>query len=257
MRTKSLFALTAVATSISVATTTATASAYNKPSDAPSVVLGVMYFGDTRSNGDQSPFGSVWRLPSLLSQDVVTIAGQALDGGYIVTGIAGDVDDYDYAQKWRNNFESAGDNDGNYNSLSPEGARIRLRALNACAVCYFELGKVTAPWDGGPYKFTVESIQHAVGLGLTSVSAVQRKGTVRGTAYLTNGAPVPDGLDVALIVRKGDRKWVRVARSIGGQVSFQLRLPKKSRGKVRMSLSRGADSQYLAANTQSMKVRVK
>jgi len=230
--------------------------AYNKPSQAQSVVLGVMHFGDTRSNGSQSPFGSVWRLPPLLGQDVVTIAGQAIDGNYIVTGIAGDVDDFDYSQKWMNNSESAGANDGNYNNLSPEGSRIGLRVLNPCSVCYFELGKVTAPWDGGPYKFTVESIQHAVGLGLTSVSSVKRKGTVRGTAYLTNGAPVPDGLDVALTIRKGNRKWVRVARTTAGQITFGLKLPKSSRGNVKLSLSRGADSMFLAADTPPMKTRV-
>ena len=91
---------------------------------------------------------------------------------------------------------------------------------------------------------------------MTSPASIRRKGSIRATASLTNGVPVPDGFDVALIVRKGPKKWVRVARASGGQLSFRLKLPTTAKGKVKLSLSRGADTQYLATSTKSVKTRI-
>lgn len=255
MKTKKTIALTTLAMCTSLMMATATGLAANKPSQATPITLGVTYFGDSRSSSGSSapPYGSVWRLPPLLAQDVVTIAGTGTGGDEVPVGIAGDVDDFDYVQEWNNNFEPVGDSS---TWLPPQSARLTLRVIRACSACFLELGSQSVSWYNDPYSFAVESIQHAVGLGLTSVSSVNRKGTLRGTAYLSNGAPVPDGFDVALIVRKGSKKWVRVGRTTAGRVTFGLRLPKSAKGKVRVSLSRGADTEYLAANTRSFKARI-
>ena len=135
------------------------------------------------------------------------------------------------------------------------GKRETFLVPSAAASAYLELIDYYGG-NYGPYQFTVESIQHQVGLGLASVQSVGRKGSVRATATLTNNAPVADGFDVALIIRKGDKKWVRVGYASAGQVTFKLKLPKSAKGKVKLSLSRGADSQYSAASTRSMKTRI-
>lgn len=257
MNTKRASAVCALV-SLTIAASLAPAQAAgNAPSEAQSITLGVAYFGDSTAAKGSTRRGSVWRLPPLLSQDVVTIAGTFQGVPHLTVGLAGNVDDFDYVQNWMNNSRSLDEQD----SLPGGGAaRLRYRVLNACGECFVELGS-TAPaafnYYNGAYSFTVESVQHALGLALTPAASISRKGKVRGTATLTNGSPVPDGLDVALIVRKGPRKWVRVAQSYGGRIEFKLKLPKSAKGKARLSLSRGTDAQYLAANTQSMKVRVK
>lgn len=216
-----------------------------KPSDAPPISLGQMYFGGSLLPSQPvAPNGELWRLPSLLPQDVVTVAGQSNNGTYnIEVCLAGNIDDYSFNDSWCNNSERA--------YLTPQGRRVALVAAQNTPQSYLEFHPINSP-----YQFTVESVQHAVGLGLTSVSSVKRKGVVRGTAHLTNGAPVPDGFDVALVIRKGSKKWVRVARTTAGQLTFGLKLPKSAKGKVKLSLSRGADGQYLAASTQSTKTRI-
>ncbi len=249
-------AVAGIASAVALSITVSPALAGNTPSQAQSVTLGVTYFGDSSAAKGTTLRGSVWRLPELLAQDVVTLSGSFQGAPHLTVGLAGNVDDFDYRQNWMNNGRSLLEMDYLPGSGS---ARLQYSVLNSCGSCFLQLGNGAAAafnYYNGPYSFTVESIQHAVGLGLASVSSVKRKGSVRGTAYLTNGAPVPDGLDVALIVRKGSKKWVRVGRTTAGQVTFGLRLPKSARGKVRLSLSRGADSQYLAASTRSTKARV-
>ncbi len=255
MNRPSVLAFASAITCISVIAASSTGLAYNKPSEAQQIMLGTKYSGDTESPGGKPPFGSVWRLPGLLAQDRVTLTGEAA-GNSVEVGLAGDVDDYDYVQLWKNNF-SLISGPGNGAEVIPENGagRFVLQAREACGTCFLEFGHPNGSYNG-TYSFTVESIQHAVGLGLTSVATVKRKGSVRGTAYLTNGAPVPDGFDVALIIRKGPKKWVRVGRTAGGQMTFRLNLPKSAKGKVRLSLSRSSDSQYLAANTRSFKTRI-
>lgn len=230
------------------------------PSEAPTIALGQTYFGNAWRPRDRVyPKGDVWRLPPLLSGDAVTLAG-ATDPGQGNMGIGpcltADADDYSYQQSLCNNGEATGET----YYLGLQGARITLIAKratsNALLSMYLENGCSSCS-SGAPYHFVVESVQHAVGLGLPAVSSVSRKGQVRGSATLTNGAPVPDGLDVALIIRKNGKKWVRVARSTSGQITFRLGLPKAARGKVRLSLSRGADAQYLAASTQPTKTRIR
>lgn len=229
------------------------------PSEAPTITLGQTYFGNAyRPRDSVHQAGDVWRLPPLLARDIVTLAG-ATDPGQGNMGIGpcltADADDYSYQQSLCNNGEPMGET----YYLDTRGARIVLTATRATNNALLSMGLENgcrACSSGAPYHFVVESIQHAVGLGLPALSAVGRKGAVRGSASLSNGAPVPDGFDVALIIRKGDRKWVRVARASGGQITFRLALPKSARGKVRLSLSRGADIQYLAASTKPVRTRI-
>lgn len=225
--------------------TSARAVGGTKPSEATTVNLGQVYFGgSSRPSDPVSRNGELWRLPSLLAQDVVTVAGQSDNGTYNEEiCLAGGVDDYSFTDNWCNNSESQ--------YLTPQGRRVTLVAGRDASDSFLELHPINSA-----YHFTVESIQHALGLGLPAVQSVKRKGSVRATATLTNGAPVPDGLDVALIIRQGPSKWVRVSRAYGGQLTFKLKLPKSARGKAKLSLSRGADAQYLAATAKATKTRI-
>lgn len=226
------------------------------PSAAPPVELGVPYFGDNTdrsctSNGCRVDF---WRLPPILAGDVVTVAWRWTGSGYGPRMcLTGGIDDFDWYQ--------------NPCKLSSAvmgeraGARSQLTSSAAQSVAFLQFTEETPCAFGcnykGPYQFTVESIQHAVGLSMDPVSSLSPKGTVTGKVRLSDSSPVPDGLPVVLTVRHGSETLVRNATTAGGAVSIPVKLPKAWKGdKVRLSLSTPASTGYLAATTPPVKARI-
>lgn len=223
------------------------------PSQAPTVDIGAPYFGDNR---DQSCTSSsfcrsdFWRLPALLAQDVVTIAWRHIDRDGPKACLTGNVDDYDWLRNGCNLSEAAYGSDG--------GSRSQLVATTAASPAYLQFyctGGISC--SSGPYEFTVESIQHALGLSLKKVTKVKTTSKVTGYARLSNGEGAPNGLAVNLVARVGKSKVTRGAVVSNGTLTFNLNLPRKWRGKVvALSLVRAADEEYLVSSTKAIFARI-
>lgn len=163
--------------------------------------------------------------------------------------LAIDVDDFSWANSPCNAAQpvvAAGSGSARMTFVAPRNSGVAFLEFNA----RFN--------QGGPYDFTVESIQHKIGLNLRRMLSATRRATVRGRAVLADGSPVADGLRFGLKVRwrGGTRSYVSAARA--GNVSFRLRLPANARHKTAsLTVSRGADTSYLAARGPTMNVRIR
>lgn len=137
------------------------------------VTIGQMHFGQIGfdSKGKWTP--DIWRLPPLLVQDRVTVAATASAN----FALGGNVDDFNWLHPWGNLSDS-------YSVYQGESRRIALNAEASCSECFLEVGQPGPAGDFGPYSFTVESIQHALGLGLAPVSSVKRKGESKPPPHL-------------------------------------------------------------------------
>jgi hypothetical protein len=90
------------------------------------------------------------------------------------------------------------------------------------------------------------------------VVRIKRTTTLRGTASLTNGSPVPDGLQFTLTAKWGKRTRVYRAASAGGELSFAIKLPASAkRRKASFALTRAEDTQYLAVKAPVLRARVR
>jgi hypothetical protein len=109
----------------------------------------------------------------------------------------------------------------------------------------------------GAYSFTVESIQHRMGLSLSTVTSVKPRGKISGSAVMTNSRAVPDGTSVSLIVTKGSQRWVFTDTARAGKLKFKLDLPTALKGrKSKMALYRSHTSTWTTSSSQKIKVRV-
>ncbi len=232
----------------------ANADGGTRPSNAPLITLGQTYFGNVANDDPMNRNGDVWRLPPLLEQDVVTVSGvrtdtQGLQDSVFVC-LNGNVDDFDFQDNWCG--LTVGEDSSN---LPRSGSRVTLQANAAASDAFLEFAD---SFGLATYQFTVESIQHRVGLSLTALTSVKRKGRVAGSAVLTNSAPVPDGTTISLIVTKDSARWVYTAPAAGGRLSFKMALPKSLTGKkVKLRLYRSATTTIQAGSSSAIKARIR
>lgn len=221
------------------------------PSQAVPVSLGVAYFGDNSDyscNIDTCRI-DFWKLPALLAQDVVTVAWKQTGRNGPFMCLQGGVDDY----SWNDNLCNL--SSGVYSNTAGQRSTLTASKATDPAFLTFRDKDCFGPCGYyGPYQFTVESIQHALGLSLSKPNGK----TVKGTAYLSNGQPAPDGLVVPLLVRVGGKTVAAAtATTSGGRLTYQLSVPKAWRGKTAtIRLARPGDAGYLDASTAPVKLRL-
>ena len=211
------------------------------------------YFGDNTDRSCKS-YGcsfDFWRLPAVLAADVITVAWKhtGAAGGPKVC-VSGNVDDFDWAKNFCN--LSATESGSNL------GARTRLTVKAAAPTAYLQfLDPPVCPWacgSVGPYQFTVESIQHAVGVAMDRPKG---SGAVTGTAVLSDGQPVPDGVVFTLVMSSGGKNLTRTAPVQAGKLTFNPRYPKNWVDKrAFLTIARPADAGFLAASTTPVGIRI-
>jgi hypothetical protein len=224
-----------------------------KPSQAPQVQVGQHYFGSTAHPPNNGGFAyDLWRLPALLAGDVISVAWNEDPTQLTSLCVSDDVDDFNWSQYTCN--------------ASPEqatggshSARSIITSPRTSPNAFLEFwNDYPSSRNGGAYDFTVESIQHKLGVDLKRISSVSRRGTVTVRAVLANGAAVPDGLGFTLRVRWRGGKAAYRATSRAGQLRFRLRLPRSARAKTAsLTVSRPADPGYLTGRSSSQRVRVR
>ena len=238
--------------------TAASASAGLKPSEAPLVTVGQHYFGNSYHASNDAERGPVdlWRLPPLLTSDAVTIAWNA-SGGAPELCLAQNIDDFSWAEE-----ANICNGSGRYRVSGGGSSRTVIEAKSATSSPFLEF------WGGSccssePYDFTIESIQHAIGVGLTPVTSITPTSTLTGSANLSNGSPAPDGLAFTLTaswvtpVNKASHSRSYTVASGGGALAFPLNLPSSAQGKhISLTVTRPADPQYLAASSPAMEATV-
>ncbi len=232
------------------------------PSTAPPLALGITYFGDS-DHYDENPrddYGDYWRLPNLMAQDKVTLAGRSLRQSAwhdeISVCITSDVDDYSYSDNECSNSASVGDVARNgFSFWTVEGRRIWLVAQRASNNNYLEIGNNEE--YTGPYQFVVESIQHQVGLTLQSSTDLRRKGIVRVSGNLTDGSAMPDGLVLNLTATSKRGSWSLSATSRAGSAAFRMKLPKRMVGHpIRLQVTSAETAQFQQAQSPKHRVRI-
>lgn len=243
------------------------ASAGLKPSQAPLVSVGQHYFGNTAHEwnaGCCNKTFDLWRLPPLMTADMLTVAWH-VESDITRWCIVKDIDDFNWAEHIS---QAEGDdyqcNGSDVERVSVNGsARSAVQARSATTNAYIEFIGGGAEYPPVSYDFTIESIQHAVGVGLKPVARIKPTSTLNGSASLSNGTPVPDGLIFNLTagwvtpVNEASHQRIYTAGSSGGELAFQLHLPRSARGKnVSFTVSRGADPQYLATGSTAIEIPV-
>jgi hypothetical protein len=234
------------------------ASAGLKPSEAPLVAVGQHYFGNTGHAGNAGDGAAVdlWLLPALLTGDAITVAWHSGSDPYLC--LAQNVDDYNWAeeQNWCNASEE-------YSVAGNGSARTVIDVKSTTSAAYLEFWRNECGSCSNPYDFTIESIQHAIGVGLTPVTEIAPTSVLTGSANLSNGSPVPDGMAFTLSaswvtpVNKASHSRSYTVTSGGGAMAFPLNLPSSAEGKqVSLTITRPADPQYLAASSPAIEATV-
>ncbi|MBB4661443.1 hypothetical protein [Conexibacter arvalis] len=114
-----------------------------------------------------------------------------------------------------------------------------------------------SPYDE-PYEFTVEAIQHWIGIGVRRTPSISRRGTFVATVSTGDNRPAPDGLRAQMTLRWDRQSRMRWASSRSGKLRFRMRLPRSARGKVvRLTVRRDEDSAYQASSAGPLSVRVR
>lgn len=224
-----------------------------KPSTAPLVQADENYSGSIRHEGNYNRSYSVdfWRLP-LLRRDVVTMTWANAGRGAVSTCLTQGVDDFNWTEHDRRCTSSS-----DFGITAGGQARVQWTANDTTPASFIRFyGHSETSAKDAVYDFTVESVQHAVGVSLPSV-VIPRSGTVRAKATLTNGQPVPDGTRFSLTVAWPGGRSVFVAPSRSGALAFAVRLPASAKGKrANMIVRRAADQNYLAASSVGRATRI-
>lgn len=243
---------------MSVSPGVASADAGTKPSDAPTIAVGQMYFGDTSNavcGSDSYCHADLWRLPPVLAQDRITVAWRDTGLDYSDNNLCllEGVDDFSWSTVMRDRCPT------DYVSTDDSGTRSTLQAHRTSTSTFLNFHAWYGPDAGaGSYEFTVESIRHRVGLALNARETVKRRGRITGSARMTNSQPVPNGTAVSLVVTKGGGRWVYSDTAQSGRLLFKLHLPKAVKGKkVKMTLVRTRTSTWQAASSSKLKVKVR
>lgn len=244
MRASRKFAIAAVLFgAIAMTPGTARADGGQFPSRAPAVRVGVPTFGNTDSP-DKYPYQDYYRLPHLMAQSVVTVAARS-GSSYHYMCLAANLDDF--------NWDEARCNLSNDQSFDRYGDRLRLEAKAHTSSAYL---RVMAGYRG-PYEFTIEKIQHRLGMALKGGSTFKRNSIVTVSTRMTNGAPVPDGLLVSIITQVNGRNYRENARTRGGIARFRLHLPASAEGKRGVMIAFSDEkAQYLPARAAARSIRI-
>ncbi len=216
------------------------------PSQAPTVSLGVTYFGDTSVPESQDYGWDFWRLPSLLAGDRVQVAWASDTDDWVDWGcLTGNTDDYDFSEKICNLAEDWG---------GDKQQRYGFKAKTAAQDAFLTFGN----WDGA-YHFVVERIQHRVGVALPAVSAVRHNGRIAVHPTLTNGHSLPGGLGFRLSIRVGGKTLERTAKTNAkGVVSFALAIPTSAIGqRASLQVTRGTTATYQRVKSPTIKATVR
>lgn len=259
-RTSTIVALAVCAAILFAHTEDVSAAGGLKPSQAPLVKLGQHYFGNTNNATTQYPV-ELWRLPTLLTGDVITVIWQAhyAEVGGPTFCLIQNVDDFNWAESQNrcNASEEYGVPD--YGDGSTRSV-VQVRAATSDAFLEFGgcgSGCEFGTYDGA-YNFTIESIQHAVGVGLSPRGYIRTRAVLRANANLADGSPMPDGSVFYLTANWGKTgSALFAASSSGGNISFPVSLPPETIGEsVTFTVTRPADAQYLAARSAGMAVQI-
>jgi hypothetical protein len=226
-----------------------------KPSEAPLVTVGQHYFGNTYHAGNVSDdTADLWRLPPLLTSDVVTVAWN-LTGEYESRPdlcLAQDVDDYNWAE-----YHNRCNGSAQASVSGSRSARTAFPVRSATSAPFLEF------WGNEccgsqAYDFVVEAIQHAIGVGLSPRTYIRTSATLLAHASLSNGLPMPDGSTFYLNASWGSRGYTQYsATSSGGNLNFPVALPPETIGQtVTFTVIRPVDPQFLAAQSAGMVVKI-
>jgi hypothetical protein len=252
-----------------------------KPSEAPLIAVGQHYTAQLNNHSNDANFEShygsryevaIWRLPAVITRDVVTIDWHSVpfthegEGFPVCLVLAQGVDDF----SWGGIFGSSASEHGCYESgpvysLSGSGSAktaITVQETNASSTYlefFSEAGESEpARLETYPYDFTVEPVLHYLAAAIRPVKRVSATGILQVTANLATGLPAPDGLPFNLTVtwpRGGVANYS--ATSSGGTVSFPLALPETAYGReATFVASHPADGTYQAVTTPKLEVLV-
>lgn len=255
------------------------ADAGRKPSAAPTISTGQHYSGQLDNNEAHANFETsesidLWRLPALISHDVVTVDWHVVpdsEGRFPVCMLlAENVDDFSWGSNFNEiaEYESCTDSGPVYRVAGSGTARTTITVQQASAnSTYLEFFSSTyrnsAPYSTYPYDFTVGSIQHYISLTFPPVPLITTTTPLTATATLTTGAPVPNGTLFNLTaswetpVNKATHRRIYTAPSSNGQIVFPLNLPTGAGNKtVSFTVSRPADSRYQAVSSGGVEIPV-
>jgi hypothetical protein len=233
---------------------TASAAGGSSIATAPPVIYGQQEFGNTAEYeqpfdqrcSDAGGYRSYWNLP-VTAGDLLTINWEAT---------------------WTTELELLPAGTTDFTAFQVETALKKLPSSNGKAQTQYAVplsGTMPlifrtcrfAGYTPGPYSFTVTA-QHGMAVSLTTPpSTIQTNSVITGTARLTSGAPVPDGMFFTLAVVEPEGTATFSAAAYGGNLSFPLSLPASTAGKeVTMTISRAADGQFLEAKSNEASVTV-
>lgn len=199
---------------------TAAADGGQFPSGAPLVKVGTTMFGDT-GNPDTHPEQDYFRLPTVLAQSRVTVSARVLDDhhddDFLQMCLAGNVNDSNWRQR--------GCNLAPAHRFGVGGKKVWFTAAFATNRAFLRFFG-----DDEEYRFTVERIQHKLGMGIRGNGTFRRNDQVEVAVRTTNGLPVADGLPVNLVTRVGGRNYNALAYTRRGVARFWLNLPASAVG---------------------------
>lgn len=233
-----------------VGSSAATAAGGLNPSSAPTVQIGQINFGSTDHVPNNGYYHyDFWRLPPLLARDRVTVAWKS-DGLNLIC-VAGNVDDFDWPQSTCNRSEAS--ILGGIGGALSERARLRVTAAaNPAYLQFYEC------CSGAAYEFTVEAVQHSLGVAVRYAPVRRRRSTVIARVNLSNGRPARDGLRFALRATWAGGNRRVAARLSGGRLRFLLVLPKSAVGKtVELRVRRSEDANFLPVLSSASRSRVR
>jgi hypothetical protein len=221
---------------------------------ATRVVYGQQEFGNTATSafqpgscgwgGEEDAYRSFWSM-GVLAGDQVTVDWESSAPDTEIKLAPIGTTDYNLFQVTLAAEESLSGNGKNeLQYTSPQTGILPL---------YFRICGATP----GPYDF-IATDQHAVVTALAPRLHIPTATTVSGTASLADGTPVPDGMAFTLTAKWSSQGLAQfTATSIAGTLDFPVALPPEAAGRnVTLTITRPADTQYLAAKSTSLKVGV-
>lgn len=186
--------------------------------------VGTTTIGDT-GNPDTHPEQDYFRLPTVLAQSRVTVSARVLDDhgddghdDFLQMCLAGNVNDSNWRQR--------GCNLAPAHRFGVGGKKVRFTAAFATNRAFLRFFG-----DDEEYRFTVERIQHKLGMGIRGGGTFKRNDQVEVAVRTTDGLPVADGLPVNLVTRVGGRNYHGLAYTRRGVTRFTLNLPASAVGK--------------------------
>jgi hypothetical protein len=217
---------------------------------APTIVFGQHTFGNTATGEWDCGPAEFWNL-ALKAGDQATIDWEASSGDYAHAAVifpSGTTDFSINNVRYLSYYELGENNHGEaVFSTGAAGSYPLIFAANGCDEDHHE----------GPYDFTA-TVQHSLVATLRQYAHIRTTTVISATANLADGTAVPDGLIFTLTVTWPEGGTASYSAAIsGGRLSFPLALPDTAKGKkATLIVTRGADAQFLAAESAKLEVNV-